>query len=94
MSYMYMHAADDAHRPPLYGFADTASAAPGTDTQTDGRTNIRTPHRFNMLTPYAVRVTIIMLDSCTEIASLIVSDRAIGRWCVCVPTVTFEQNDL
>jgi len=30
------HAADDAHRPPLHGFAAAARAAPGTDRQTDG----------------------------------------------------------
>jgi len=33
------YAADDAHRPPLHGFAAAARAAPGTDRQTDGRTD-------------------------------------------------------
>jgi len=52
--------ADDAHRPPLRGFAAAAQFAPAAraayeaDTRTDGRTR----HRFNMLTnACAVRAT-------------------------------------
>jgi len=33
------HSADDAHRHPLHSFAAAAGAAPGTDRQTDGRTD-------------------------------------------------------
>ena len=56
-----LHAADDAHRPPLHGFAAAAHlaaaarAAPGTD----GRTDRRTRHRFNTLAVCAVRVVIL-----------------------------------
>jgi len=50
------HAADDAHRPPLRGFAAAARAVLGTDRRTDGADGQTDTVTFKYAYTYAVRV--------------------------------------